>query len=116
MTLARPAPPHPGPVPFGEREKKKSCPALPSEMHSEERKDLVPAVCCLLGPVGDTHGIEEGVAAAVIAVELVFLAELLEHRFRAVDVVAARILVVVAENAEHWACDVRGQVDRRDWL
>ena len=54
----------------------------------EEGKDLLPAVERLLRPIGRTRGVEETMAGAVVAVELVVLAELLEHRLGAVDLVA----------------------------
>jgi hypothetical protein len=53
-------------------------------------------------------------AGAVVAVELVRLAELLEHRFGAVDLVAVGILVVVAEQAEQRTAQLVGEVDGRD--
>src|SRR5579862_7325085 len=66
----------------------------------EEIKDLAPAVDRLLGPIGVAQRVEEGVSGAVVAVELVGLAEFLQHRLGAVDLVGGRIGVVVAENAE----------------
>ena len=69
-------------------------------MMVEEREDLVPPVERLLRPIGRARGVEEGMAGAVVAVELIVLAELLEHRLGPVDLVAVGIFVVVAEQAE----------------
>ena len=69
----------------------------------EEGEHLLPAVGGLFGAVGDARGVEEGVAGAVVAVELVVLAELLQHRLGAVDLIGVRVLVVVAEDAEQRA-------------
>ena len=53
-------------------------------------------------------------AGAVVAVEFVILAEPLEHRLGAVDLIGGRILVVVAENAEQRTGHFLGEIDRRD--
>src|SRR5262245_24619713 len=57
------------------------------EMLVEESKDLAPAVERLLRPISRPRGVEEGVAGAVVAVKLVALAELLEHRLGAVHLI-----------------------------
>src|SRR2546422_11616085 len=85
------------------------------EMRAEEGKHLVPAVQRLLRPVGDARGIEEGVAGTVVAVKLVGLAELLEHRLGAVDLIPVGVLIIVAEQAKQRAPQLLRQVDRRDW-
>ena len=51
-------------------------------------------------------------AGAVVAVELVGLAELLEHRLGPVDLIGRRVGIVVAEDAEQWAAQVFGKLDR----
>src|SRR5215510_13014098 len=80
----------------------------------QERKDLAPSIGGLLGPIGGARGVEEGVAGAVVAVELVGLAELLQHRLRAIDLIRGGVLVDVAEYAEKRAAQLLGEVDRRD--
>src|SRR5436305_12958316 len=79
----------------------------------QKYKNLVPAVERLLGPVRYPIGIEEGVPASVVAMKFVILAEFLEHFFRAIDVIAVRILVVIAEYSEDRATQLLGQVDGR---
>src|SRR5262245_66473698 len=83
-------------------------------MFAEEGKRLVPTVGRLLRAIGRTRGVEKGVAGAVVAVELVSLAELLEHGLGAVDLVAVGIFVVVAEQAEQWTAQLRREIDGRD--
>src|SRR5205823_2852657 len=82
----------------------------------QEHKDLVPAIGRLLGPVGGAGGIEEGMAAAVVAVEFVVLAELLEYLLGAVGVLAVGVLVVVAKDAKDRTRHLLGKIDRRDRL
>src|SRR6516225_4298684 len=83
------------------------------EMPVEECEYLVPAVERLLRPVGDTRSVEECVAGAVVAMELVALAELAQHRLGAVHLVAVRVLVIVSEQAKQRAAQLLAQVDRR---
>src|SRR3974377_234699 len=83
------------------------------EMPVEECEYLAPAVERLLRPVGDTRSVEECVAGTVIAMELVGLAELAQHRLGAVHLVAVRILVIVSEQAKQRAAQLFAQVDRR---
>src|SRR4051794_33471823 len=89
---------------------------LGREVFLVKRKHLAPAVGGLVRPVGGARGIEEGVAGAVVAVKLVVLAELLEHLFGAVDVIAVGVLIVVAENAEQRRGYLLGQIDGRNRL
>src|SRR2546429_5756406 len=84
-------------------------------MFAEERKHLVPAVERLLGAVGGTRGVEKSMAGAVVAVEFVILAELLEHGFGAVHLVAVGVFIVVAEQAEQRTAQLGRQIDGRDW-
>src|SRR3954468_14104399 len=79
----------------------------------EEGIGLVPAVDGLLDPVAGSLGGKEAVAGAVIAVELVSLAELLQNRFGAIDMVGRGVLVLVAEQAEQRAAQILGEIDRR---
>src|SRR6185312_4083634 len=83
------------------------------QMLAEEGVGLGPAVIRLLGPIGGALGGEEAVAGAVIAMELVALAELLQHRLGLVDLVGRGVLVVVAEDAEQRTAQLLGEVDRR---
>src|ERR1700754_3098612 len=85
------------------------------EMLAEERKRLGPAVHGLLGPVQRPVPIVEAVAGAVIAVELVGLAVLLQLGLVLVDLLRARRAIVIAEQAEQRAAEVLGHVDRRHW-
>src|SRR6266849_1883557 len=83
------------------------------EMLVEEYEHLVPTVERLLRPIRDTRGVEECVAGAVVAVELVALAKLPEHRLGAIDLVAVGIFIIVAEQAAKRTAQLLGQVDRR---
>src|SRR5438045_2165320 len=60
--------------------------ARSAEMPVKEVKDLVPAVDRLLGPVIRPVPREEGVAGAVVAVELIVLPGALQSLFGLVDV------------------------------
>src|SRR5947209_8357125 len=84
------------------------------EMLVEEGKDLVPAIERLLGAIGRTRRVEEGVASTVVAVKRISLAEFLEHGLGAIDLIAIGILVVVAEQAEQRTAQILGEVDGRD--
>src|SRR5207253_1634622 len=75
---------------------------------------LAPAIHCLLGSVERPVPIEEGVAGAIVAIELVHLATLLELGLVLVHLLGARRAVVIAEYAEQRAAQVLGHVDRRD--
>src|SRR5437016_4592781 len=72
-----------------------------------------PAVIRLLDPVAGPLGREEAVAGAVIAMELVSLAELLQHGLGAVDMVGRWVLVVVAEQSQQRTAQSLGEVDGR---
>src|SRR5437588_12706855 len=85
-----------------------------AEMLLQKCKHLAPAVERLLGPVRHPIGVEERMPASVIAMKLVILSELLEHLLGAIDVIAIGVLVVIAENTEHRAAHLLGQLDRRD--
>src|SRR5262245_27311746 len=80
----------------------------------EERKHLVPAVERLLRAIGGASGVEKGMAGAVIAVELIGLAQLLEHGFGAVHLVTVGIFIIVAEQAEQRTAQFCRQIDRCD--
>jgi len=67
------------------------------EMLAQKGKDLGPAVGRLFGAITCAHGVEEGVAGAVIAVELTGFAEALEHGLGAIDLILVGVLVVIAE-------------------
>src|SRR5262245_59853669 len=85
-------------------------------MLRQESEYLAPAVGGLLGAVRNACRVEKGMAGAVVAMEFVALAELLEQFLGAVDVVAVRVLVVIAEDAEQGRGELLGVVDRRDRL
>src|SRR5207248_11129819 len=72
----------------------------------QERPDLLPAVERLLDAVGRAVIIEEPVPGAVIAVELVVLAVLLEFGLVLVDLLRSRSAVFVAEDTEQRAGQV----------
>src|SRR5581483_5264560 len=82
------------------------------QMLAEEREHLAPTVHGLLGPVQRPVPIEEAVAGAVIAVELVILAVLLQLGLVLVDLLRARRAVVIAEQAEQRTTEILGHVDR----
>src|SRR5436189_6040674 len=58
------------------------------EVLMEKGDHLVPAVDGLLRTIREPPCVEEGMACAVVAVELVTLAEFLQRCFRAVDLIA----------------------------
>src|SRR4029434_5851446 len=64
-----------------------------------ERKELLPAVDGLFLTVGRPVVIEDPVASAVVAMELVLLSVLLELRLVLIDLFGRRRLVLVAEEA-----------------
>src|SRR5579863_5029015 len=82
-------------------------------MPPKEGEYLAPAIHRLLGPIERPVPIEEGVAGAVIAVELVRLAALLELCLVLIDLLRARRAIIVAEQAEQRAAKVLRHVDRR---
>src|SRR5580692_10644280 len=83
-------------------------------MLAEEGEHLAPAIHRLLGPVERPVPIEEAVAGAVVAMELVHFAVLLELGLVLVHLLGARRAVVVAEYAEQRAAEVLRHLDRRD--
>src|SRR5947208_5628143 len=84
------------------------------QMLAEEGEHLAPAVHRLLDPVERPVPIEEGVAGAIVAIELVHLATLLELGLVLVHLLGARRAVVIAEYAEQRAAQVLRHLDRRD--
>src|SRR5207253_3666284 len=54
-----------------------------------------------------------GVQTCALPISVV-LAELLQHRLKAVDMILVRIFIVVAEQAENGTLDAVGEIDRRD--
>src|SRR5687767_7698836 len=85
-------------------------------MLAEECPYLAPAIHCLLGPIERPVPIEEAVASAVVAVELVRLAVLLELGLVLVHLLGARCAIFVTEEAEQRATKVLRHVDGRDRL
>src|SRR5438876_3491592 len=83
-------------------------------MLAEEGEHLAPAIHCLLGPVERPVPIEDAVASAVVAVEFVHLAVLLELGLVLVHLLGARRAVIIAEYAEQRAAQVLRHLDRRD--
>ena len=82
-------------------------------MSAVELEDALPAVDGGLGPVRRALDAEEGMAGVVVAMELVVLAGRLERPFELVDLLAAGELVLVAEQAEQRAIELRRAVDQR---
>src|SRR5579884_2439983 len=83
------------------------------QMLAEKREHLAPAVHRLLGAVERPVPIEEAVPGAVIAVEFVVLAVLLQFGLVLVDLLRAWGAVVIAEQPEQRARQVLRHVDRR---
>src|SRR3954449_4669138 len=81
------------------------------QMLAEESKNLAPAVHRLLGPVERPVPVEDAVARAVIAVDLVALAVVFELGFVLVHLLGTWRAVVVAEDADQRAREVLRQVD-----
>ena len=79
---------------------------------AEERKHLVPAVKRLLHTVQGPVIVEDAVAGAVLAVELVALAVLLELGLVLVHLLGAWRTILVSEDAEQRARKVLGEFDR----
>src|ERR1043165_6024504 len=84
------------------------------QMLGEERQHLAPAVHRGLGPVERPMPVPDAMAGAVVAVELVSLAVLLERGLVLVYLLRARRTVVVAEDPDQRAAQIPGHVDRRD--
>src|SRR5688572_33046805 len=85
-------------------------------MLAVERPDLAPGIHTLLGPIERPVPVEEAVSGAVVAVELIILAVLLQLGLVLVYLLRARRAIVVAEDAEQRAGEVLRHVDRRDGL
>src|SRR4051794_38614223 len=83
-------------------------------MLAEEGEQLAPAIHRLLGPVDRPVPIEEAVTGAVVAMELVRLAVLLELGLVLVHLLGARRAVVIAEYADQRTRKILGHLDRRD--
>src|SRR5712692_11588623 len=90
--------------------------ALLAQVLLEKGEHLGPAVHRLLLPVSPAIVIEERVAGAVVAVELVVLAVLLELFLMLVYLLRRGPLVVVAKQAQQRRIEVLGVVDGRDRL
>src|SRR5438067_13880964 len=82
----------------------------------KEVQYFAPAVHRLLLAVERSVVIEEAVAGAIVAMELVVLAVLLELGLMHVHVGRGRPLVIVAEETQEWRLEIFGQIDRRDAL
>src|SRR5262249_42060315 len=87
-----------------------------AEILVEEIKDLVPAVDCLFGAVIRAIMRKERGARTVIAMDLVFLAEPLQLRLVAVDLIGCGVRIFIAEQAQQRAIDPRRQIVRRHRL
>ena len=82
-------------------------------MLAVELEDALPTVDGGLGPVRRALDAEERMAGVVVAMELVLLAGRLQRRLELVDLLAVGELVVVAEQAEERALELRRAVDQR---
>src|SRR5688572_21228233 len=92
-----------------------TCPnLLLRQMLGEEGEHFTPAIHGLLGPIEWPVPIEDAVAGAVVAVELMHLTVLLEFGLVLIDLLGARRAIVVAEYTEEWTAKVLRQIDRRD--
>ena len=58
--------------------------------------------------------VEDAVAGAVVAIELVSLAVLFELRLVLIDLLRARRAILISEDAEQRTGEILGQLDRRD--
>src|ERR1700676_4685815 len=83
-------------------------------MLAEEGEHLAPAIHGRLGPVERPMPVPDGVTGAVVAVELVRLATLLELGLVLVHLLGARRAVVIAEDADQRTRKILGHLDRRD--
>src|SRR5205807_7221290 len=78
-----------------------------------KREDLLPAVNGLFLAIVGSIGGEKTVAGAVVAIELVLLAALLQLSLNLVDLLDIRIGVVIAEDPEQRAAHLWREFDRR---
>src|ERR1700731_1587009 len=83
-------------------------------MLAEEGEPLAPAIHGRLGPVERPMPVPDGVTGAVVAVELVRLATLLELGLVLVHLLGARRAGVIAEDADQRTTKILGHFDRRD--
>src|ERR1700730_17794923 len=79
----------------------------------QEREYLLPAVQRLLDAVGRPVVVEEAVPGAVIAMELILLAVLLQLRLVLVHLLRCRRTILVAEQTEQRAGEALAELDRR---
>src|SRR5439155_19032253 len=100
----------------GRRELTRSARCRCAEVLFVEREDFRPRVRRLDRSIAGAINREEAVAGAVVAVEIVVLAKLLQDLFGAVDVGGRWPFVVVAEDAEERAVEILRQIDRGDGL
>src|SRR5258708_474566 len=84
-----------------------------AEVAAEEVEHLGPGIHRLLLPVHRPVVVPEAVAGAVVAVELVLLAMLLELGLMRVDLLRGGALVLVAEEAQKRTGQVFRVLDRR---
>src|SRR6516225_8604959 len=83
-------------------------------MPAEKSEYFAPAIHGLLGPIERPVQIEEAVTGAVVAVEFIRLAMLLELGLVLVHLLGTRRAILVAKQAEQRAAEVLRHVDWRD--
>src|ERR1700761_4086529 len=83
------------------------------KMLAAECEDLAPAIHGLFRPVQRTMPIEEAVARAIVAMEFVILALLLEFGFVLIHLLRAWRPVIVAEQTQQRTVEILCHVDRR---
>src|ERR1700722_3058657 len=84
------------------------------EMLAEESEYLAPTIHGLFWPVQRPVPIEEAVTGAVVTMEFVRLAVLLELSFVHIHLFRARRPIIIAEEAKQRTVEVLRHVDRRD--
>src|SRR5579859_5993120 len=84
------------------------------KMLAEKCEYLAPAIHGLFRPVQRTVPIEEAVAGAVVAMEFVVLALLLEFGLVLIHLLGTRRPVIVAEQSEQRTVEILCHVDRRN--
>src|SRR5690349_20066472 len=80
---------------------------------AEEREDLAPRVHRLFGAIERPMPVIEAVAGAVVAIELIGLAVLLQLGLVLVHLLGARRAILIAEDADQRTGEILGHVDRR---
>src|SRR6266498_1769202 len=85
-----------------------------SEMFLEECEHFLPGIDGLLGPIGGPAPVEERMPGAVVAVELVGLAEALERLLGPIHVVDRRILVAVPKDTKQRTAKLLSKLNRRN--